>query len=167
MRLFYHFSMHYDGHHLDRIVFKKRYGDLCAEWLGGITVLKHRSKILGEQLDIHLEQLVALGFLRSCALTPAEGREGFVLTFRPGDQFKADYAKPTQRTVGGRQALWQTASYGVNHINALKFHRLKQKTSVEEHWIVIAQRFGKRIFILSTTYCRTDVTSNTLSPTPA
>jgi Replication initiator protein A len=91
MRLFYHFATHYDGHHLERIVFKKRYDDLCAEWLGGITVLKHRSKILGEQLGTHLDQLVSLGFLRSYALTPAEGRDGFVLTFRPGDQFKADY----------------------------------------------------------------------------
>jgi hypothetical protein len=91
MRLFYHFSTHYDGHHLDRIVFKKRYDDICAEWLGGITVLKHRSRILGKQLGIHLDQLVGLGFLRSYALTPAEGRDGFVLTFRPGDQFKADY----------------------------------------------------------------------------
>lgn len=91
MRLFYHFATHYDGHHLDRIVFKKRYDDICAEWLGGITVLKHRSKILGEQLATHLDQLVSLGFLRSYALTPAESRDGFVLTFRPGDQFKADY----------------------------------------------------------------------------
>ena len=42
MRLFYHFATHYDGHHLERIVFKKRYDDLCTEWLGGIKVLKHR-----------------------------------------------------------------------------------------------------------------------------
>jgi hypothetical protein len=91
MRLFYHFSTHYDGHHLDRIVFKKRYDDICSEWLGGITVLKHRSRIVGKQLGTHLDQLVNLGFLRSYALTSAEGRDGFVLTFRPGDQFKADY----------------------------------------------------------------------------
>jgi len=91
MRLAYHFATHYDGHHLERVVFKKRYEDICTEWLGGITVLKHRSKILGEQLGTHLDQLVGLGFLRSYALTPAEGRDGFVLTFRPGDRFKADY----------------------------------------------------------------------------
>lgn len=91
MRLFYHFATQYDGHHLDRVVFKKRYDDICAEWLGGITVLKHRSKILGEQLGVHLTQLVALGFLRSYELSPAEGRDGFVLSFRPGQQFKADY----------------------------------------------------------------------------
>lgn len=91
MRLFYHFATHYDGHHLNRIVFRKRYDDICTEWLGGITVLKHRSKILGEQLGTHLDQLVSLGFLRSYTLTPAESRGGFVLTFRPGDRFKADY----------------------------------------------------------------------------
>ena len=91
MRLFYHFATGYDGHHLDRIVFRKRYDDICTEWLGGITILKHRSRIMGKQLGIHLDQLVALGFLRSYALTPAEGRAGFVLTFRPGDRFKSDY----------------------------------------------------------------------------
>ena len=100
MRLFYHFATHYDGHHLDRIVFKKRYDDICSEWLGGITVLKHRSKILGEQLGTHLDQLVSLRFLRSYALTPAEGRDGFVLTFRPGDRFKADYRTFYRRSPG-------------------------------------------------------------------
>jgi hypothetical protein len=91
MRLFYHFATQYDGHHLDRIAFKKRYDDVCTEWLGGLTVLKHRSKILAEQLGTHLEQLVTLGFLQSYTLTPAESRGGFVLTFRPGNQFRADY----------------------------------------------------------------------------
>ncbi|KJC62042.1 hypothetical protein UP10_01240 [Bradyrhizobium sp. LTSPM299] len=91
MRLFAQFAPQYDGHHLDRIVFKKRYDDICTEWLGGITVLNHRSKILGEQLGTHLDQLVSVGFLRSYALTPAESRDGFVLTFRPGERFQADY----------------------------------------------------------------------------
>ena len=91
MRLFYHFATHYDGRHLDRVIFKKRYDDICAEWLGGITVLKHRSKIVGEQLGTHLDQLVILGFLRSYAITPAEGRDGFILTFRPGARFLSDY----------------------------------------------------------------------------
>jgi hypothetical protein len=101
MRLFYHFATSYDGHHLERTVFKKRYDDICTEWLGGITVLQHRSKILGEQLGTHLDQLVGTGFLRSYALTPAEGREGFVLTFRPGGRFKEDYQTfYTRRSVG-------------------------------------------------------------------
>src|SRR5438270_14030083 len=37
--------------------------------------------------------------LRSYALTPAQAWEGFVLTFRPGDRFKADY-----RTFYGRRS---------------------------------------------------------------
>src|ERR1700722_877020 len=78
MRLFYHFATHFDGHHLDHVVFKKRYADVVNEWLGGITVLEHRSKILGEQLGTHLDQLTSADFLRSYALTPAEGRDGFV-----------------------------------------------------------------------------------------
>jgi hypothetical protein len=91
MRLFYHFATLYDGRHLDRVAFKKRYDDICAEWLGGITVLKHRSKIIGEQLGKHLDQLKEIDFLKSYTLTPAEGRDGFVLTFRPGARFLADY----------------------------------------------------------------------------
>jgi hypothetical protein len=91
MRLFAQFAPHFDGHHLERVVFKKRYDDICNEWLGGITVHKHRSRIIDEQLGIHLAQLVSLGFLRSYTLSPAESRGGFVLTFRPGDRFKADY----------------------------------------------------------------------------
>jgi len=91
MRLFYHFATHYDGRHLDRVIFKKRYDDICTEWLGGITVLKHRSKIVGEQLGTHLDLLISLGFLKSYSITPAEGRDGFVLTFRPGVRFVADY----------------------------------------------------------------------------
>jgi hypothetical protein len=93
MRLFFHFAPLYDGHHRDRVQFRKRYDDICTEWLGGLTVLKHRSKILGEQLGGHLDQLVALGFLRSHVLTPAENRDGFVLTFRPGPAFFADYQR--------------------------------------------------------------------------
>jgi hypothetical protein len=93
MRLFFHFATHYDGHHRDRVTFKKRYDDICAEWLGGLTVLKHRSKILGEQLGIHLAQLVKVGFLRGYDLTPAEVRDGFVLTFRPGAAFFTDYQR--------------------------------------------------------------------------
>jgi hypothetical protein len=91
VRLFFHFAMMYDGHHRGRVLFRKRYDDICAEWLGGLTVLKHRSKIQGEQLGSHLDQLVAIGFLGSHALTPAENREGFVLTFRPGPAFFVDY----------------------------------------------------------------------------
>src|SRR6202162_5615683 len=98
VRLFFHFATTFDGRHREGVQFRKRYDDICEEWLGGLTVLRHRSKILGEQLGSHLDQLVALGFLASYALTPAENREGFVLTFRPGSAFFTDY----QRFYGNR-----------------------------------------------------------------
>ena len=72
MRLFFHFANHYDGHHDKRLKFEKRYDDICREWLGGLTVLKHRSKILGEQLGAHLDQLRAGEFLASYGIEPAQ-----------------------------------------------------------------------------------------------
>src|SRR5205085_6803565 len=65
MRLFFHFATHYDGHHKQRLAFAKRYDDLCAEWLGGLLVHQHKSKILSEQLGSHLDALVEAKFLAS------------------------------------------------------------------------------------------------------
>ncbi len=60
MRLFYHFANFYDGHHKDLLRFEKRYDDICAEWLGGLTLLRYRSDILKDQLGVHLKQLSRL-----------------------------------------------------------------------------------------------------------
>src|SRR5450759_307015 len=129
MRLFYHFATHYDGHHLDRIVFKKRYDDICTEWLGGITVLKHRSKILGEQLGTHLDQLVSLGFLRSYALTPAGGRDGFVLTFRPGDRFKQDYQSfYTRRSPGEARFTFHDENRSIGDPHRVAYLFMEKRT---------------------------------------
>ena len=56
MRLFYHFATHYDGHHLDRIVFKKRYDDICTEWLGGISDYMAQTLIRVERLRLTIER---------------------------------------------------------------------------------------------------------------
>lgn len=93
MRLFYHFANLYDGHHKDRLRFEKRYDDICAEWLGGLKVLRYRSDILKDQLGTHLKQLEQVGFLASWQLEKAQTREGFVITFRPGAAFFADYQR--------------------------------------------------------------------------
>ena len=93
MRLFFHFANLYDGKNGRRLSFPKRYDDICSEWLGGLTVLKHRSKIVGEQLGPHLDALVATGFLSSFGLEKAKTREGFVLTMRPGKTFFEDYER--------------------------------------------------------------------------
>jgi hypothetical protein len=91
MRLFFHFSNLYDGHHRTRLAFPKRYGDICNEWLGGLTVLSYKSKIEREQLGPHLGQLTQAGFLASHHITSAANGDGFVVTFRPGPAFFTDY----------------------------------------------------------------------------
>ena len=51
--------------------FSKRYEDICAEWLGGLTVLKYPSTIEREQLGPHLRQLREVNFLASYKITEA------------------------------------------------------------------------------------------------
>ena len=91
MRLFFHFANLYDGHHKSRLSFPKRYDDICAEWLGGLTVHQYQSTIERDQLGPHLRQLVRAGFLASYGVTKARSGEGFVITFRPGSVFFTDY----------------------------------------------------------------------------
>ena len=91
MRLFFHLANHYDGRNPRQLKFEKRYDDICIEWLGGLTVLKYKSKIVGEQLGQHLDQLIGAGFLASYSIAKAKTRDGFVITFRPGDSFFQDY----------------------------------------------------------------------------
>ena len=101
MRLFFHFANLYDGHHRGRLTFSKRYDDICAEWLGGLVVLKYPSKIEQEQLGPHLRQLVKAGFLASYNITEAKGRGGFIITFRPGSAFFTDYDRFYRRRQRG------------------------------------------------------------------
>jgi len=91
MRLFFHFANLYDGHHKTRLAFAKRYDDICAEWLGGLAVHRYHSTIERDQLGPHLRQLLSAGFLSSYQITEAKGQPGFVVTFRPGVAFFADY----------------------------------------------------------------------------
>jgi hypothetical protein len=92
MRLFVHFANLYDGHHKARLSFPKRYDDICQEWLGGLTVHQHKS-IIEQQLGPHLRQLAQAGFLASYTIEKAKTREGFVITFRPGQLFFADHQR--------------------------------------------------------------------------
>src|SRR5207253_7370449 len=79
MRLFFHFANLYDGHHKSRLSFPKRYDDICAEWLGGLTIQKHQSLIERDQLGPHLRQLVQIGMLASYTIAKARTRDGFVI----------------------------------------------------------------------------------------
>lgn len=91
MRLFFHFANHFDGRNPRQLKFEKRYDDICVEWLGGLKVLRYRSQIVGDQLGHHLDQLIAAKFLSSYSITKAKTRDGFVMTFRPGETFFEDY----------------------------------------------------------------------------
>ena len=108
MRLFFHLANLYDGANSQRLVFQKRYDDICTEWLGGLTILTHRSKIVGEQLGHHLDQLVEAGFLSSYTIEAAktQGRDGFTITFRPGAMFFGDYDRFYRRQQQGR-SQWE------------------------------------------------------------
>ncbi len=101
MRLFFHFANLYDGHHQRRLTFIKRYDDICTEWLGGLAVRPYQSIIERDQLGPHLRQLVSADFLASYKITEAKGRAGFVVTFRPGSAFFADYRRFYQRRERG------------------------------------------------------------------
>src|SRR3984885_11741975 len=84
MRCFFHFANLYTGVNRTRLVFQKRYDDVCIEWLGGLTIYNHRADIVRDQLGPHLNQLVATGFLSSYDITKARGQGGLVITFMPG-----------------------------------------------------------------------------------
>jgi len=101
MRLFFHFANLYDGHHRTRLTFSKRYDDICAEWLGGLDVRPYQSLIERDQLGPHLRQLVKAEFLASYTITEAKGRSGFVIMFRPGSAFFADYDRFYRRRERG------------------------------------------------------------------
>jgi len=90
IRLLFHFANRFDGRNRDQLEFRKRYDDICNEWLGGLTIVKHRSKIR-DRLGHHLDQLITYGFLRSYRIAKAKSRPGFVMTFLPGALFFYDY----------------------------------------------------------------------------
>jgi hypothetical protein len=91
MRIFFHFANLYTGVNGSHLAFQKRYDDVCAEWLGGLTVHRQRSFIEGRQLGVHLKQLVDAEFLSGYDITKAKGRDGFILTVKPGRAFFEDY----------------------------------------------------------------------------
>lgn len=93
MRLFFHFANLYMDNPRRRPTFKKRYEDICTEWLGGLTIHTQPSVIERDQLGSHLRKLREFGFLASYSIAPAADGKGFILTFRPGAAFITDYER--------------------------------------------------------------------------
>ncbi|QWG14290.1 replication initiator protein A [Bradyrhizobium sediminis] len=91
MRLFFHFANLYTDNPRKRPTFRKRYEDICTEWLGGITVHTQPSVIERDQLGSHLRKLREVGFLASYSIAAAADGKGLILTFRPGIAFIHDY----------------------------------------------------------------------------
>jgi hypothetical protein len=91
IRLFHHFSNLHEHGTRNAVQVRKRYDAICHEWLGGLTVLRHKSKILREQLGPHLDNLVASKFLRSYAIEKTAKDDGFNITFLPGGAFFEEY----------------------------------------------------------------------------
>jgi len=106
MRCFFHFANLYTGANGSRLMFQKRYDDVCGEWLGGLSVHQHRSVIERDQLGPHLAQLVAAGFLASYNISKSKSKDGFVITFRPGPAFFADYDRFYRRRAQG-ELQWE------------------------------------------------------------
>ncbi len=102
MRLFFHLASIYETNKSRRqLQLNKHYGDICAEWLGGIEVRKHKSLVIRDQLGPHLEQLVAAKFLASYAIDKARTRDGLTITFKPGTAFFVDYDRYYRRKLQG------------------------------------------------------------------
>jgi hypothetical protein len=92
-RIFFHFSnlMHLNKR-AGSLTFTKDYEAICAEWLGGLKPLKHRSKIIKEQLGRHFDALKATGLIsRDPTLTKNKAGTGLNVTFSPGQGFVEDY----------------------------------------------------------------------------
>jgi hypothetical protein len=95
--IFYHFSNIFSQLRREDFQFNKDYADICTQWLGGLTVLKYKSKILTEQLGRHLELLKERGLLSRFDLNKRADGESFSFVFHPGPGFFEDY----QRFYGG------------------------------------------------------------------
>lgn len=89
-RLYFHFSNIHS--HRGTFPFKKSYEDICTEWLSGLVIRKHRSKI-AEQLARHLDQLKGIGLLASYDIVKAKERDGFNIECMPGPAFFDDYQR--------------------------------------------------------------------------
>jgi Replication initiator protein A len=89
--LYFHFSNLYSKSHSKNIVFRKDYAEICRTWLGGLKVLRYRSKILQEQLGRHLEALKKVQLIKSYAIEKNTDGNGFNLICHPGPGFFEDY----------------------------------------------------------------------------
>lgn len=92
-RLFFYFSNIYSRAKRDDLVYTKDYADICKYWLGGLKILKYKSKILNEQLGKHLKTVKETGLIKKVEVVKNAMGDGFNLMFYPGKGFFEDYHK--------------------------------------------------------------------------
>jgi hypothetical protein len=89
--LYYHCSNVYSMRKKKTFSYTKDYADICATWLGGLKVLRYKSKIMQEQLGTHLAAIQQTGLIKKYALEKNAAGDGFNLTVHPGPAFFEDY----------------------------------------------------------------------------
>jgi hypothetical protein len=89
--LFFHFSNIHSTKKQTDFSYNKDYADICTIWLGGLKVLRFRSKILNEQLGRHLEALKQIELISDYTIEKNAKGDGFTLMFYPGGGFFQDY----------------------------------------------------------------------------
>jgi hypothetical protein len=143
IRLFHHFSNLHEHASRNGVQVRKRYDAICHEWLGGLTVLKHKSKILREQLGPHLDSLVGSRFLRSYAIEKTAKEDGFNITFLPGraffEEYDAVYKRRHQREIQFKFHEEQ-AEIGQPIELVRRFHELRTGQKVTASHITAAEQ---------------------------
>jgi hypothetical protein len=91
-RLYFSFSIINSKQGRPGFPFKKAYEDICADWLSGLVVQKHRSEIV-RQLGNHLDQLKRIGLLSIYDIVRKKAGTGFNLECFPGEAFFEDYTR--------------------------------------------------------------------------
>jgi hypothetical protein len=143
IRLWHHFSNLHEHGTRNAVQVRKRYDAICQEWLGGLTVLHHRSKIIREQLGPHLDRLVASKFLRSYGIEKTAKGDGFNITFLPGRAFFEEYdAVYKRRTQPEIQFQFHEEEAEIGHPIELvrRFHELRTGQKITAAHITPAEQ---------------------------
>jgi hypothetical protein len=91
--IFYHFSNLYSRQKTRDFSYNKDYADICNQWLGGLKVLRYKSKILQDQLGPHIKALKECGLVWRFDIGKNSSGDGFTLVFHPGRTFFEDYER--------------------------------------------------------------------------
>ena len=94
--IFFYFSSIYSRKLKNKVsspknfTYHKKYTDICNQWLGGIRIKSHKSKIV-EQLENHLNGLVTTKLISKWTITPNKTKTDFILEVFPTIGFFEDY----------------------------------------------------------------------------